>query len=56
MFHTSAILTLLIKLYLLPSLMNEHNDIHPVCFQSVSLSIGTVKFQKIIYVEKNFVI
>jgi len=36
--------------------MNEHKDIHPICFRSVSLSIGTVKFQKIIYVEGDFVI
>jgi len=34
--------------------MNEHKDIHPICFQSLSLSIATDKFQKIIYAEKNF--
>jgi len=36
--------------------MNKHKDIHPIYFRSVSLSIGTVKFQKIIYVEGDFVI
>jgi len=56
MFLTSANLTLLIILYLYPHLMNKHKDIHPICFRSVSLSIDTVKFQKIIYVEGDFVI
>jgi len=36
--------------------MNEHKDIHPICFQSVSLSIATDKFQKIISVGGDCVI
>ncbi|SVA19118.1 uncharacterized protein METZ01_LOCUS71972, partial [marine metagenome] len=49
-------LDLIYNIISVPSLMNEHKDIHPIYLRSVSLSIGTVKFQKIIYVEENFLI